>query len=357
MNSQERTIVFHNVSLIDGSGAPIQTGKTVTLMGNRISAIENSTANLPSGADVIDGTRKFMIPGLWDMHVHVINESVLDIAFPLLLANGITCVRDMNGPMPLTDIKILKDKIAKGEIVGPRFVAPGPLIDGPARSAGARGPNTIVVEDEDSARAAVRRLKAEGADFVEIYHALPRELLLAILDEARKQNIPAAGHVPFFVSAPDASDAGQASMEHLTPGVTSACSTKDAELIEMTRKMHDEGVFTQQPPPMAKIIQLFTARKNVVPAYDDKITADLFNRFRENATWQCPALISNRGQALAELEIRFKEDPRLKYLPRPGPPHGFNRTAAYKSIRKKNGAPCTSFKSESLVKCTEQGLG
>ena len=152
----------------------------------------------PPGATVVDAAGKFLIPGLWDMHVHWYIRDTLT----LFTANGVTGIREMFGN---SDLLRWREDIAKGSLIGPRMTVASPIIDGPQPV----WPNSIVARNEDEGRKAVRKVKQWGADFVKVYSLLPREAYFAIADEAKRQGISFAGHVPSSVSPAEASDAGQ----------------------------------------------------------------------------------------------------------------------------------------------------
>jgi hypothetical protein len=143
------------------------------------------------------------------MHVHAVFAERLDSMFPTFVANGVLGIRDMGTSMPLAEIDRLRHETANGSRLGPSIVAAGPILDGrpkPLR------PNFLAITTPEEGRDTVRRLKTAGADLIKVYSELSRDSFLAIADEANKQNIPFAGHVPFSVSALEASDAGQKSM-------------------------------------------------------------------------------------------------------------------------------------------------
>ncbi|MGH9962395.1 MAG: amidohydrolase family protein [Pyrinomonadaceae bacterium] len=189
---------------------------------------------VPQGAQVIDATGKYLIPGLWDMHVHEWNKEVF---FPLFIANGITGVRDMFAP--LSPIKQWRAEIAAGTIIGPRIVAAGILVDGPYPFC---APCTIVVSNADEGTKAVLKVKEMGADFVKVYSMIPRDAYFAIAKEAKRRHMVFAGHVFEFVSAAEASDAGQKSIEHLM-GILVECSSKEKELRkENEARLRAEGI-------------------------------------------------------------------------------------------------------------------
>jgi imidazolonepropionase-like amidohydrolase len=198
----QKALVFTHVAVIDCTGAPIQSDMTVVVKGERIVALaQTGELAVPQDAQVIDATGKFLIPGLWDMHVHLwIGKRYL----PLFTANGITGVRVMWGR---PEYHKWRKEIEAGQIIGPRMVIASPIVG--------HGPNHFPEGDkEEEGRKIVRKVKKEGADFIKVYNYIPRDAYFAIADEAKKQGIPFAGHVPYSVSAVEASDAGQQSIEH-----------------------------------------------------------------------------------------------------------------------------------------------
>src|SRR5437879_3417960 len=120
-------LAITGVTVIDATGAPARPGMTVVVTGDRITAVgKRGEVRVPEGARVVDGAGKYLIPGLWDMHVHTPAPSYL----PLYLANGVTGVRDMHALDP--DVIFgLRKQVQEGKQPGPRIVAAGPLVDGP----------------------------------------------------------------------------------------------------------------------------------------------------------------------------------------------------------------------------------
>jgi imidazolonepropionase-like amidohydrolase len=245
----------------------------------------------------VDGTGKYLIPGLWDMHVHITGTYYL----PLFLANGVTGVRDMHTFWPAL-IYGMRKRVADGKLLGPRIVAAGALIDGPNPI----WPGSLKAANAEEGRAAVRKLRKDGADFVKVYSKLPRDAFLAIAQEAKKQGLPVAGHVPESVGAAEASDAGQRCMEHLY-GLWTACSSKEAAL----RK----GVVDALPRSDNAAFRALMVRTQAraLDSYDEKKATALFARFARNGTWQCPTLTVLRALASLDQE-KFRKDPRVKYM-------------------------------------------
>jgi imidazolonepropionase-like amidohydrolase len=143
-----------------------------------------------------------------------------------------------------------------------------------------------------------------GSDFIKVYSMLPRDAYFAIADEAKRQHMVFAGHVPEFVSAGEASDAGQKSIEHLT-GVLVACSAKEEELRkENEARLRADG-FNRDTMTLEQ--------SRALDSFDAKQAAALFARFKRNGTWMCPTLSVLRAQAFIG-DADFRNDPRLKYI-------------------------------------------
>jgi imidazolonepropionase-like amidohydrolase len=142
----------------------------------------------------VNGTGKYLIPGLWDMHVHMVFGDWFprgkEVTLPLFIANGITGVRDMGGELDV--LQQWRKEISAGTLIGPRIVMSGPMLDGPQP----RFPSSIAIKTPEDGRRAVDDLKQRGADFIKLQSLIPREAVFAIADEAGKQGIPFVGHVP-----------------------------------------------------------------------------------------------------------------------------------------------------------------
>lgn len=228
----EQPLAIVHVALIDGTGAPLRPDTTVIATGNRITAIGPAgTTRVPAGARVVDGTGKYLTPGLWDMHVHLsmLGPSVLSI----LVAAGVTDVRDMGGD--LVELKLWRDEIAAGTRLGPGIVMAGPILDGP-NDAAAVGYFHLPVANATEARDAVELLAGLGVDFIKVHAGLSRESYLAIVEASRKAGRRFVGHIPGPISAEEASNAGQAMIEH-TETLTEKALHAPKDDAEMVRQV------------------------------------------------------------------------------------------------------------------------
>jgi imidazolonepropionase-like amidohydrolase len=218
-------VVIADLTLIDGTSRPPQEGVTVIVRGSRVSSVMPASAHqtVPEGATVVDGHGKFLIPGLWDAHVHV--SSVGREAMTLLLANGVTSVRDMGGV--LSEIRSIQEAISKGKLVGPRIRTAGSGLDDAGwvqkatRDAEKVGDKEgvrdlqarIAVTTETEARAAVEALNAERVDFLKVRTLPSREIFAATLETAQLLRMPSAAHAPEW-NVFDTLELGPTSLEH-----------------------------------------------------------------------------------------------------------------------------------------------
>ena len=295
-------IYITQVTVLDTVAGKELPDRTVVLSGDRILQVsETKLARPPSDAKIIDGKGKYLIPGLWDMHVHAVSAERIDSMFPMFVANGVLGIRDMGTSMPLADIQRLRQEIASGSRIGPLFVAAGPILDG--RSKPLR-PNFLAITTPEQGRATVDSLKVDGSDFVKVYSWLSRNTFLAIADEANKLKIPFAGHVPFSVPVSEASDAGMKSMEHLF-GVVLACSARENEL---RSDMLKGGA--NLPGSDRLRLELHEA----AASYDDRKAARIFARLAKNRTWQVPTLALSVPY-VRSFDTSVTTDPRLRYVP------------------------------------------
>jgi hypothetical protein len=302
-NASSSPIYITHVTVINTENGKEDRDRTVIISGDRIAEIKNSgKVKPPAGAKVVDGTNKFLIPGLWDMHVHIrgsINGSTPNFAkeneatLPVYLANGVTGVREMGGD--LVDLVLQwRSEVESGKRLAPRIATCGPKLDG----AKPRFPGSIAITTPEEARAAVQRVKAMGVDFVKVLDSspnIPHDAYLALLDEARRSHLPVTGHVALTVTVSEVSDAGQ-NIEHTRylPG----CIRNEKQL---------------KTDMLAKRIASKDYIIVVVDGYDPEMAEALFARFAANHTWVTPPLASSHMFAYEDQE-RCDQDPRRKYL-------------------------------------------
>jgi imidazolonepropionase-like amidohydrolase len=305
-----KSLAIEHVTVIDIDGGPELVEQTVVVNGDSISVVAKSgSVELSKDARRIDARGKFLIPGLWDMHTHIagINATpawAKQTLLPLLVANGITGIRDMGGD--LDALESWRREIENGTLVAPQIVAAGPMLL-PQRRPGAPAeppdPAILRVGTAEEARAAVDSLQKRGADFIKIIE-VSRGNYFAIADQSKKDSIPFAGHVPSEITAIEASNAGQKSIEHVIySSLALDCSAQSDEL----RKKKQEAALKRDEQAVADI----TDEAN--RTFSSEKAAALWQTFNKNGTWVTPTLFSiwvNAHQIEAS-----PDDPQLAYLP------------------------------------------
>jgi Amidohydrolase family len=298
--ASDETLIFANVNVVDVRDGTIARGMTVVIKKGRISGVAK-VGFVDQGRDIqmVNANGKYMIPGLWDMHVHSAFVSPAwdeKVIYPLYIANGITGVRDMGGDPEV--LKNRRDRIEMGELLGPHLVVGGPFL-----AAGKSDRQTVAVDTPEEARQAVDAVKKQGLDFVKILSNVPRDSYFAIADESDKQKIFFVGHVPYSVSVREAATAGQRSIEHLT-GVLLACSSREDDIRsqELTALVkHDYAAYEKFGP-------------QIISTYDRARAGALFQLLAQRNTWQVPTLVWTEANSRFD-DPDLASDSRLKYVP------------------------------------------
>ncbi len=314
-------IAIHNVSVIDVAGASFTPGMTVTVREDRIVHVLPSH-EMELGADVrtVDGSGRFLIPGLWDMHVHLQGTAsdVERVEFPVYLAHGITGIRLMAGCDPeyvanrpdakpcmsdtssgspsVAQVQSWRERIANLSIVGPRIVAASMMFDGPRLCYQA-----YALENADEARARVRNAVTSGVDFLKLFNcSLSPELYHAIAAEARNLGVVLAGHVPGRVSLIEAVVAGQKDIEHAGPSLLEACSSpKD---VVFARDAFSTGGFAAY-------------LKALVDAFEPAACEGLVEAMITHGAALGPTFLVNTNNVVnIDLRAAVETDERVRYL-------------------------------------------
>jgi imidazolonepropionase-like amidohydrolase len=300
------SLAVTHVTVIDATGAPPKPDCTVVIEDARIAAVgPSASTRVPFGAKLIDASGKFLIPGLADMHIHLTGAGEpggsREFIVPLLVANGITTVRDMGGKVEL--LKELRAEVNDGRRAGPQIFFTGPYLDGNPPSF----QPSIVVQNAAEGTAAVQKLKREGVDFIKVQSRLLADPYYAIAREAKSQEIRFVGHVPDSITAAAASDAGQASIEHLT-GVLLDCSTREQELRQ--RQLQPVALHREQALARERVWN-----KDLLDSFSPQLAESLARKFQVNQTWQVPTLPMLIHLGFVTPETDLGSDPRLKYVP------------------------------------------
>ncbi len=261
--TRSRPIVFTHVTVIDATGADAQSDMVVVVTGEKITGIGKFGAvKLPNHARVIDAKGKFLIPGLWDMHVHLAKAG--ENTLPLFISNGVTSVRDMGGDY----VQILKwrKEAANGTRLSPRIKTPGALLESAENVARMKREGTVEPVDRfripvatpEEARRAVDLMASLGVDFIKFRTIASPETYKAIAEESKAKGLMFVGHQ--FGTPETMIDAGQKSIEHyIYPPVIT--NPKHAEIY---KRMAESGVYV--------VPTIVVADKSLLVSYRDAKT-------------------------------------------------------------------------------------
>ncbi|WP_156423858.1 amidohydrolase family protein [Erythrobacter sp. YT30] len=242
-DSAHADVVIENVNIVDVENGEITEHQTVLIEGNRITRIAERFEP-PVTAERIDGEGKFLIPGLWDSHVHIFSSpNEPDTALPLYLMHGITGVRDMGALWPIEDQQALQAKIETGTVLGPRLILSGAWVDARPGS----WPGMFLADTPAEARKVVAQIEEEGWAAVKSYSMLDEATYLALAEASEGAGLRIVGHIPERVGLETAIAAGQDGMEHFGR-IPMACSTAEDRMIgelraAMEREAAREEVF------------------------------------------------------------------------------------------------------------------
>ncbi len=286
-------IAITNVTVIDTVAGERLGPRTVLVANGRVAAIdEPEEAKIPPAAVRLDGAGLYLIPGLVDMHVHLLNHASHrppnEWAFPLFVANGVTAVREMRAePADFPLLRRWRAEVASGKLIAPRILAAGVAVR---------------ESSEEEARQAVRRAGRAGADFIKVFSEVPAAHWRAILAEARTLGLPVSGHVPTQVSLLASARAGQRSDEHLMQAFE-ACSPMENEILAARQGLAGDA--------LTKLCeaQEREALENFDPIICDRVATAL----TKAGQVQVPTLVLSHFQA-RDARSEFGRDPRWRYL-------------------------------------------
>jgi len=284
--------LIRNVGVVDVTAGTLVADRDVLIRATTIERIDHAgTIGAPDGARVIDGTGLFLMPGLFDAHVHI--TAGFGSFEPQLLAHGVTAVRDTGAATPV--IVNMRARARSGELLAPELFVTGAIIDGSPPV----WPFSEVCETAEDGRAAVNRLADLGVDQIKVYTRLPEEAWRAVIEQARERGLRVTGHVPSAVTLHDAIEAGQDCIEHFegfAPLLLSLVPPPEND------EPQRGGVFTS--------LRGWTRYHDVDPARLD----ETLRMLAEAEIMQCPTLAVWRGLATLTRDDA-EDDPRLERIP------------------------------------------
>jgi imidazolonepropionase-like amidohydrolase len=282
--------LIKNVDIISMVDDQLLKTQDVLIEGTQIKTICNTGTQNLQADETIDATGQFLMPGLFDMHVHVHDEPYM----PLFLMNGITGIRDLGS---VTDIFKRRDNIASGKELGPRLFVSGKILEGDPPT---WGDAFYVIKTKKQALETIHWLKNHKTDQVKVYDSLPAELYKTSIKEAKKQGLKVAGHLNQYMPAAETINLGLDSVEHF--GITLGWLIGD-----ITREL--------SKIPGAEDFNVITKYK-----INDKKLHDAAEAFKTNNAYLCPTLILEKQlsqyteykELLKQVDTRYF-DPNSQY--------------------------------------------
>ncbi|HLX67312.1 MAG TPA: amidohydrolase family protein, partial [Puia sp.] len=286
-----------HVNIVDVERGVVVKDQTVRIHGNRIESI----SGLSAGDSVRDCSGKYLIPGLWDMHIHDGGDDSSNRFeyVPLFLANGVTGIRDMWGS---NEVLTLKRDIEAGRFVGPRIIVGSPIVDGEK----SMFPTTLRATTENQGMRLVDSLADAGYDFIKIYSLIRAPVYLAIANECKRRGIPLEGHLPVEVGLEQAVDAGQRSFEH-TFGMNRYLTGGETEGLRWAHHYLDTVHFTRDVQFMVHTEPLRISEK------DFRLPAEMLEKMVKGRVAVVPTLTLAQGRS-TKGEVMARRTKGLEYL-------------------------------------------
>ena len=283
-------LVISGGTLVDVASGTETPDSAIVIRGQRIERIGTvASTNFPAGAQVVDAHGKWIVPGLIDSHAHAGDDE--NVPLSLYLAKGVTTIRNPGGN--LTQLRLTRQRLLRGELVGPRLFFAGPVLDGmvpvwPDRS--------ILVDTPDRAKSAVNFLADQGVDFVKVYNNVKEPELRAIVETANQRGLPVAGHVPRSMTMTHAIELGMTRLEHIRITGKELLSAEEAEKLDSL--------------PVGKREPLLWQRFDL---QSEKLRA-LVQLLARSKVFLDPTLAVEEFGEVSDPDVE-KDDPNNKYLP------------------------------------------
>jgi imidazolonepropionase-like amidohydrolase len=314
------TFVISDVTVIDATGGPALKNMVVMVEGGRIRTVQPLRGfRPPPGIRVISGGGRYLIPGLWDMHVHMTTRALNPAPgrtnpfqdnsryyLPLFVSWGVTGVRDMSGRLDM--LTAWRDSVNRNWLIGPRMVVTGFKLGSQAVLPGQPFP----LRSETDVRQSIRALHRQGADFVKI-DELPAEYFPALIDECRRLGLTFVGHVTSGMTVGQASRLGQRGIEHLD-GILLSVSSSEASIRAWMRRQNSWGMRLAFSLLLVGNANRLEVEHQILTSQDPARADSLYALLASRNTWQTPTLSGLRDvQSVREIEPFAQE--REAYLP------------------------------------------
>ena len=252
-------LVLRGGTVVDVASGKEIPDSVIVIRGDRIEQLGKvGSTGIPEGAQIVEAQGKWIVPGLIDSHAHA--EDNEDSLLSLYLTNGVTTIRNPGGNITL--LRLTRDQLARGELVGPRLFFSGPFLDGmpPVWPAG-----SLLVDTPERARSTVNFLANQGVDFVKVYNNVKEAELKVIVETAKARGLPVAGHIPRSMTMTHAIELGMTRLEHIRVTGKEMLSADEAKKLDPLPIGRREPMlwkrFDLQSEKMRRLVQLLVQNK------------------------------------------------------------------------------------------------
>ncbi len=309
-------LAITNVTVIDPASSAVLPGRTVLIDQGRIIGVYAADQVRVGDAEIVEGEGRYLMPGLMDMHVHTSIEFLLDNSLQLMLANGVTAVRDMSADcweprgeiyMCIDEMRAVAEEIDEGERLGPRLVSlASTFVQSDRTNRLPENHDTLYTPmTREDGTAVVAYLDERGVDLVKVYHAIFPDAFDGVMEEAGRRNLEVSGHVPLLLGSEYASNAGVRTLEHAKEVVTDCSDYTVAYRGAMNAMLRgEEGA--SWPPESERL-------NGTVNTFNPERCAALMDVFAANNTYYVPTHGTREMDARAS-EEEYRADPRLRYV-------------------------------------------
>lgn len=292
-NAQDADLIIANVNIVDVEQGLVLSDRTVVIADGLITQILESETEAPADAEIIDGTGRYLIPGLIDMHVHTEREGL-----PILLEYGVTSIRDMGTHFaPLEPDSggqlAMREEIAAGTLAGPEMFLALRILDGAVPRNPRWAMHYASIATPEEGRQLVDQVADAGGDFVKVYTDLNPDVFEAIVEQSTARGLKFAGHVPGQVGYLKAAEAGIHTVEHLR-GIFIDLSSEEERW---------RAGFTEAAAELTAVATYQFTNANIpemAETYDEAKARELFVALRDNQVGVVPTLV-------------VLDDPRWRY--------------------------------------------
>ena len=298
------TVFIKSVNIIDVESGNSLENRDILIKNNRIRAIDTSgIIKINSNSLIINGSGKFIIPGLWDMHTHS-NQHSEWLHHPLYIANGVTGIRDMSGQLNERDSYWVGSKerlrwnteLLNNERITPRYVLQSSYqIDG-ASSVPDNFPDFFTVEKDEHIDSLLSFYRNENVDFIKVYQQIKPNMYRKLALTAPKYQLHLAGHKPMFISLEEAVMLGQRSFEHGRIFMFESFPKADS----LRNPKNWKAFFSK-------------SKKSMIQDFNPKTAIKLMTLMKDNNAYWTPTLQTLKFEAYAH-KSDFIDNPYLKYV-------------------------------------------